>query len=187
MRRALASGCILAWIAVTGSACATRVRVDFDHTEDFARYRTWDWNRSGEWFATTATGVDRGLDALVRDAVARGLEKRGFSRTKVGRPDFLVAYHVSLERVLVRRLETPATQTVSSHHRDGSFEVTASTVTHELYETGTFVLLVADAGNLQKVWRATAVRRVRESFRPQAEGVVSAVLDRFPAAADLWF
>jgi hypothetical protein len=187
MRRALASGFILAWIAMAGSGCATRIRVELDRREDFARYRTWDWSRRAEGEAAAATGVDPGLEALVRDAVVRGLERRGFARTKVGRPDFLVAYHVSLERELVRRMETPAMQTVSSHHRDGSFEVTASTVTVEMYETGTFVLVVADAGDLKGVWRATAVRRVRESFRPEAEAVVFEVLERFPSAADAWF
>jgi hypothetical protein len=122
---------------------------------------------------------------LVRGAIERELTERGYERTVVGRPDFLVGYQLTLERQMVRRMETPAMQTLSGFHREGGFEVTASKFSFELYETGTFVLVVADAGNRRRVWRATAIRRVRESFAVRAQRVVSEVFDRFPSA--VWF
>ena len=183
MRRTFASGLFLIWIAGAGAGCATDVRVDFDPAKDFSSYRTWDWLRPGWEVAPAPSGVDRGLEALVRGAIQRELQERGYERTTVGRPDFLVAYHLTLERELVRRMETPAMQTLSSPHREGGFEVTASRVTLQLYEKGTLVLVVADGGDQQRVWRGIAVRRVRESFRTRAVGVVSEVFDRFPAAA----
>jgi hypothetical protein len=185
MRRALAWGLFFAGIALAGSGCATGLRIDFDRPDGFSRYRTWDWLPPGWDEAPAASAVDRGLEALVRVAIVRGLRERGYQRTGVGRPDFLVAYHLTLERELVRRMETPAMQTLSGFHREGGFEVTASKFTFELYETGTLVLVVADGGNQRRVWRATAVRRVRESFHTRAERVVLEVFDRFPSAA--WF
>lgn len=185
MRCAFASGLLFAGIALAGSGCATDVRVDPYRTESFARYRAWDWLPPEGEGASGKSGVGAPLEMLVRGAIERELVERGYERTLVGRPDFLVGYQLTLERQLVHRMETPAMQTVSSFHREGGFEVTASKFTFELYETGTFVLVVADAGNRQRVWRATAVRRVRESFAMRAERVVSEVFDRFPSAA--WF
>jgi hypothetical protein len=185
MRRAVASGLFVAGIALAGSGCATDIRIDVDRPEDLSTYRSWDWLPVQWEAAPAARGVDRGLEALVRGAIVRGLLERGYRRTSVGRPDFLVAYHVTLQRELVLRTETPAMQTLAGFHREGGFEITASRFSVERYETGTLVLVVADAGSQQRVWRATAVRRVRESFRTEAERVVLEVFDRFPSAA--WF
>jgi len=187
MKHALAAGLVLAGIAIAGAGCATDVRVDVDPREDFSGFRTWDWLRPGWPLIPSESGVDRGLEALLRIAVERGLRERGFERTTIGRPDFLVAYHVELERELVRRIETPAMQTLSSPHREGGFEVTASLRTLQAYETGTIVLVVVDAVEQQRVWRGVGVRRVRESFRTRAGEVVAEILEHFPAAAGAWF
>jgi uncharacterized protein DUF4136 len=183
MRRALASGLLLAWVALAGVGCATDVRVDFDPGEDFSSYRTWDWLRPSWQGNPLVSGVDRGLESLVRLSIESGLRARGYERSSVGQPDFLVAYHLTLERELVRRLETPAMQTLSSPHREGGFEVTASRPTLQLYETGTLVVVVANAGDLQRVWRGIGIRRVRDSFKTRAERVVSDLVSRFPAVS----
>jgi len=187
MRRALASSLLFASVVVAGSGCATQVQVNLDRREDFSHYRTWDWMHPGAEPAAARSGIDRGLELLVRGSIVRGLLDRGYARTTVGRPDFLVAYDLTLARELVRRLETPAMQTLSSPHREGGFEVTASRLVIERYETGTFVLAVSDGGNLRSVWHATAIRRVRDSFLPRVEEVVSEVFERFPPAAEAWF
>jgi len=183
MRRALASGLLVAWLALAGFGCATDVRVDFDPSEDFSSYRTWDWLRPSWQGNPLESGVDRGLESLVRLAIEGELRERGYERTRVGQPDFLVAYHLTLERELVRRMETPAMQTLSSPHREGGYEVTASRPTFQLYEKGTLVLVVADAGDQQRVWRGIGIRRVRDSFKTRAELVVSEVFDHFPAVS----
>lgn len=181
MRRALVSGLLVAWLALAGLGCATDVRVDFDPSEDFSRYRTWDWLRPSWQGNPLVSGVDRGLESLVRLAIESELGKRGYEHSSAGQPDFLVAYHLTLERELVRRLETPAMQTLSSPHREGGFEVTASRPTFQIYEKGTLVLVVAKGGDRQRVWRGIGIRRVRDSFKTRAELVVSEVFDRFPA------
>ena len=186
MKRALASGLLLAWIAWLGSGCATKVRVEVDPGQDLSHYRTWDWVRPSWQSVTPAPGVDRVLEALLREAIERELGERGFARATSARPDFLVAYHLTLERELVRGLETPAMQTLVNPHREGGFEVTASRPTLQLYEKGTLVLVVADAGDQRCVWRGIAIRRVRESFKTRAEEVVSDVLARFPSATGSW-
>lgn len=187
MQRALRAGLVIAWFAVAGAGCATDVRVDFDPLEDFSRFRTWDWLRPGLQDDPLATGVDRGLEATLRIAVERELRERGYARATVGRPDFLVAYQVTLERELVQRMETPAMQTLSSPHREGGFEVTASRRTVQAYETGTIVLVVIDGEGRDRVWRGVGIRRVRESFRPRAARVVAEIFERFPANAAAWF
>ena len=187
MKRALASGLLLAWFAGLGSGCATDVRVEVEPGEDLSSYRTWDWLRPSWQIASPSPGVDRGLEALLRSAIERELRARGYERATNAPADFVVAYHLTLERQLVRRLETPAMQTLVNPHREGGFEVMASRPTLQLYEKGTLVVVVADGRDQQRVWRGVAVRRVRDSFSTRADGVVSEILDRFPAAAGSWF
>ena len=183
MKRTLASGLFWGWIALAGFGCATEVRVNFDPREDFSSYRTWDWLPPGWQVAAAARRVDRGLDAQLRAAIERKLVERGYERAPAGEADFLVTYHLTLERQLVRGVETPAMQTVSSFHREGGYEVTASKPTLQLYEQGTLVLDVADGQERQLVWRGIGIRRVRDSFGIRADDVVSEVFDRFPPEA----
>ena len=178
MRRALTAGILLAWIALGASGCATSVEVEFDAVEDFSGYRTWSWLPPG--WPTPRDRVGRDLHHQVRAAIERGLEARGYALAQPAEADFFVTYHLTLERQLVEAIETPAMQTLSTHHREGGYEVTASRRTLQLYEEGTLVLDVADGQDRQLVWRGVGTRRVRESFGIRADDVVSALLDRFP-------
>lgn len=180
MKRALAAGFVLSWILLGASGCATRIQVEFDEREDFSGYRTWSWLPRGWGIAAPGERIDRGLHLKLRAAIERELEARGYARATPEEADFFVTYHLSLERQLVQAVETPAMQTLSTHHRDGGYEVTASRRTFQLYEQGTLALDVAEAKDRQLVWRGVATRRVRESFGARADDVVSALVDRFP-------
>jgi len=178
VERKRARGLALAVLAAAGLGCATTVRVDFDPHEDFASYRTWAWLPRG--WEVPASDVDPELDALLRGAIERELAARGFSQAGELTPDFLVTYHLRIQHQLVRGIETPAMQTLSSPHRDGGYEVVASRPSVLPYELGTLVLDVAEARERQLVWRGIGTRRVRTSFKRRAEAVVTEIFEAFP-------
>ena len=167
-------------LAAAGLGCATSVRVVFDPHEDFADYRTWAWLAPSFEVSSRRNHVEPSLDALLREAVERELAARGFERAQEEPPDFLVTYHLRVQLQLVQGLETPAMQTVSSYHREGGFEVTASRPTVQSYEQGTLVLDVADGRERQLVWRGIGTRRVRNSFKERADDVVAEIFEAFP-------
>src|SRR5262245_28097935 len=178
--RKRARGLAFAVLAAAGLGCATTVRVDFDPAEDFASYRTWAWLPRDWEVPASASDVDPELDALLRVAIERELAARGFSQAGELTPDFLVTYHLRIQRQLVRAIETPAMQTLSNPHRDGGYEVVASRPSVLPYELGTLVLDVAEARERQLVWRGIGTRRVRTSFKRRAEAVVTEIFEAFP-------
>jgi hypothetical protein len=169
-----------ALLAAAGLGCATSVRVAFDPAEDFSAYRTWAWLPRGFEVPASRSRVSPELDALLRGAVERELAARGYVRAAEEPPDFLVTYHLRIELEIFHGIETPAMETVSSYHREGSFEVTASRPVTQFYERGTLVLDVADGRERQLVWRGIGIRRVRNSFRSRAEAVVADIFEAFP-------
>lgn len=180
MERKRARGLAFAVLAAACLGCATSVRVDFDPREDFASYRTWAWLPRGWDVAASGSDVDPELDALLRGAIERELAARGYAQAGEVTPDFLVTYHLRLRRQLVRAIETPAMQTLSSPHREGGYEVTKSQNRLQPYELGTLVLDVAEAREKQLVWRGIGTRRVRTSFKRRAEAVVADIFAAFP-------
>src|SRR5262245_29919982 len=181
VERKRARGFAFAVLVAAGLGCATTVRVDFDPDEDFARYRTWAWLPRG--WEVPASDVDPELDALLRGAIERELAARGFSQAGELTPDFLVTYHLRIQHQLVRGIETPAMQTLSSPHREGGYEVVASRPSVLPYELGTLVLDVAEARQRQLVWRGIGTRRVRTSFKRRAEAVVGEIFEEFPPSS----
>ena len=180
MERKRARGLAFAVLAAACLGCATSVRVDFDPREDFASYRTWAWLPRSWEVAASKSRVDPELDALLRGAIERELGVRGFVQAGESPPDFLVTYHIRVQRQLLRVLETPAMETLTNPHREGGYEVQTSKAMLYPYEVGTLVLDVAEARERQLVWRGIGTRRVRTSFKRQAEDVVAELVAAFP-------
>ena len=114
-------------------------------------------------------------------AIEKRLQEKGYSKAARGAADFLVLYHLSLERKL-------DTTTINAPYTGGTseWEVHRTAPTHEVveYAEGTLVIDVLDNRTRRLVWRGTA--RGRHSNVPQAHYVeqrVSEVLDRFPPPA----
>jgi hypothetical protein len=178
------------WLAVASvgwMACAGQVAVEFDPTENFSGYRTWDWlPRRSE--PLDVEGIDaQGLHELILAEVERALELRGYPRSAPSEgevPDFYVTYHVRIRRELVLVTETPATQFLPSFHASPSYVVSAVEQRIQAFEASTLAIDVADGHDKQLVWRGAYERRVRGSFRPHLKAAVDHILERFPPVAE---
>jgi len=170
----------LALALVVGAGCVNGLRVEFDPSEDFAGYRSWDWLPAGfeERAASRALAPD--LDARLRAAIERELAARGFERATGGAPDFYVGYHADVETQLVRATETPAMQTLSSLHQTPSFEISAPEKSLRRFDEGTLALDVADGHDRQLVWRGIQTGRWRNGLGGRIDALVADLLERFP-------
>jgi hypothetical protein len=175
-----ASGLIVLFLAATCIACATRVEVEFDPQADFSGYHTWAWLPPAQQAEKARRVDDPDLDAIVRSCVERELADRGYRQAAQQPPDFYVTYHVEVVREIEIHTETPASQTLSSHHDSPSYTVTASERRLRVYEKGTLAVEIFDGRQRQPVWHGVETRKVRRSFEPQVAAAVAKILEQFP-------
>jgi hypothetical protein len=160
-------------------ACAShQVGVAYDPDEDFSALQTFAWFPQG-----TRTQIENAARYPKHyEATDRTIEKRlvekGYSKAAPGAADFLVLYHLALERKLDVR-------TINAPYKGGTseWEVHHTVPTEQIveYAEGTLVIDVVDARTRRLVWRGTAGGRHDEVPQPQyVEQRVSEVLAQFP-------
>lgn len=145
---------IVALAVMATGVFAQHVTFDFDRRTDFTRFRTYAW-------VTGHDLPDSFNHQRVTAAVNRQLILRGLTVVPVtDRPDVLVAYHASFDRDL--RITG-----FSSGWGGYRFGAARSGVarTDEIL-TGTLAVDVVDARTNLIVWRATAVKEINPSARP---------------------
>lgn len=159
---------LLAAGALAAASCSSmNAFSDFDPSADFGSYKAWDWMPEPE----KPNPDPRLNDAMVRgqfqSAIAEELLRRGY-KNALTNPDFLVAYHLSLEAKL--RMEVVNEYYGYDYH--GNYGSTWGSARHgqaalpEDYEQGTLLLDVLDAKTRQLVWRGTVQAEVYPGLEP---------------------
>lgn len=180
MRRAAAVGALLALPLL---ACATiEVSSDWNPDADFSRLHAWSWLPQAQPVSGDPRLDSALLDQRIRSAVESELGARGFAKAETAAADFLVAYHVALERKLVATTIDDFYGGVGYHHwpRPGYTQ----TYVHE-FEVGTLMLDVLDPRSRELIWRGTAQAEIIPDATPEErearvrEGV-RRILERFP-------
>jgi hypothetical protein len=177
MRRSRATANLLtALTAAAALACAGfQVSVDYDPDEDFSSLRTF------AWYGPPSSGTavrHKDLWQLVRPKIEWTLKQKGYTRAARASADFLVNYHLSLER----RFDT---RTINAPYRTSGNEWEVHrTVRKDVvveYDIGTLVIDVLDPRTRRLVWRGTANKRLeRDPNAQDVEGSIATVLARFP-------
>ena len=179
-------------LATLVSGCSTlEVSYDYDPKADFSGLSTYQWLDEPQ----KPTGDPR-IDGntILRDrihlAVDSELRARGFTKVSAD-PDFLVAYHVSLDR-------RQSVQTLNSYYgygpgwgygygaayRPGFWGGAPETYVYE-YEEGTLILDIVDPKNKELMWRGSATDEVSfkstpEKDQTQLNKAVQELLEHFP-------
>lgn len=177
--------------ALTG--CSTmEINTDFDPSANFSDLKTYAWIDEPRK-PTGDPRIDDNpfLEGRVHAAVERELGAKGFVLDESGTPDFLIAYHVSLDQKRsVQHLNDyygygPGWGYSYPRARPpGYFGTTSSTYVYE-YEEGTLILDIVKPEGRQLIWRGAARDEVRFSNTPAKESgqlneAVARMLKRFP-------
>jgi hypothetical protein len=132
------------------------------------------------------------LNKLVRDDIDAELARRGYVHSTDGRPDFLVAYHATLnKKVSVETLDQS-----SGYEPNYSFDYGMRVAPHEdrqavgrkyvdTFNEGTLIIDVVNPKTKQLIWRGTAVDEVNLKNSPERrqakiKEAVKKILDQFP-------
>ncbi|HXC18134.1 MAG TPA: DUF4136 domain-containing protein [Holophagaceae bacterium] len=149
MRPLRLSTAIPALLLLTG--CASSVRYDYDVSQDFSRYKTFDLYAPGKR-GKNKGGDDPLMDTRIRMAVAAELQGKGFSREEVADPDFLVAcYPVFHTRHY--RTTTRVGFGGGGWYRPWGYRVGTSFSQTHAYREGSLIIEIVDARTNQLVWQ----------------------------------
>ena len=182
---------IIALSLVVAGCSTMEINYDADPKANFSGLKTYDWLDEPQ----KPTGDPRIDDNTilrnrVHTAVDAALSARGFRKVSSD-PDFLVAYHVSLDR-------QQSVQTLNSYYgyspgwgygygasyRPGYWAGAPETYVYE-YEEGTLILDVVDPKNKELMWRGSAQDEVNfkstpEKAQAQINEAVNGMLEHFP-------
>ena len=174
------------------AACSTlEVSYDYDPKASFTGLKSYGWLKEPQK-PTGDPRIDGNtiLKNRIHESVDAELAARGFRKVE-NDPDFLVAYHVSLDR---RR----SVQTLNSYYgygpgwgygygaayRPGYWAGAPETYVYE-YEEGTLILDIVDPKNRELMWRGSAQDEVHFTATPekdqsQLHEAVNKMLENFP-------
>ncbi len=149
-------------LGIAAAGCSSmNVYSDFDPSNDFRSYRTWDWLPESDEQIADPRLQDAAVRGRIESALAEELLARGF-RLSLENPDFFVAYHASLDSALEM-------QVVNEHYGysyQGSYgstwgpAVQGQTALPREFERGTLLVDVLDGRSRQLVWRGTVQAEV---------------------------
>jgi hypothetical protein len=168
-------------VSLLGVACATSLEISVDESQDFSRYRTWDWLPGAARTIDAPTPHSGGLDRDLARLVERELERRGFERVR-READLRVGAGLKVRSEVVKVFETGAVEQVSSHHESPSYEVQATVERRETHQRSRLAVVAIDARRGKVVWRGTLEERLRGPVSPELKRMVAELLDHFPPA-----
>lgn len=174
MSRAMRAPVIV--LAALISGCSSmKISYDVDPQANFAGLKTYQWIKEPP-IPTGDPRIDGNtiLATRIQEAVDTGLAARGF-RTVASDPDFLVAYHVSLDR-------RQSVQTLNRYYgygpgwgygygasyRPGYWAGAPETYVYE-YEEGTLILDIVNPKNKELMWRGSAQDEVHFTSTPEKD------------------
>ncbi len=179
MKRSAIFGCVA--LALAGCA-AIEVSSDWKPDADFSRLHAWAWLPQARPVSGDPRLDSALLDARIRSAVEGELGARGLAKVGEAHADFLVAYHIALER----RIEAT---TIDDYYggvgyRHWSRPGYSHTYVFEL-EVGTLMLDVLDPRSRELIWRGTAKAEIVPDAAPEQREArireaVRRMLERFP-------
>ena len=187
----MARAMVIVMAALVAGCSTIETSHDYDPKANFAGLKTYQWlNEPQKLTGDPRIDGNTILASRIHEAVNTELAARGFRKVSSD-PDFLVAYHVSLDK---RR----SVQTLNSYYgygpgwgygygasyRPGYWAGAPETYVYE-YEEGTLILDIVNPENKELIWRGSAQDEVHfkstpEKDQTQLNEAVHKMLEKFP-------
>jgi hypothetical protein len=180
---------LLAWIGVSlialNGCTHIRVSADWDPSVSLREFRTFAW-LPGSQRETGNVRLDNPLlDKRIRRAINQQLQIQGYSEAPASGADFLLGYHLSLDRKL--QVNTINDYYGYGYRRygywGGGYGGSRTYVTE--YDVGILIIDMVERAANELVWRGTGATRVRDESTPaeadrSVARVVAKILEQFP-------
>src|SRR5258705_7113258 len=142
-------------IAVAGlwAACTTApVAVSYDRSEDFSKYRTWDWIDGAAIVVHTLDDPPK-VQAQPASLIERGLRERGLER-EAGAAELRVAALLVVKRTYQVFRRARAMETLHSNHDVGTYEVQGDVMDRRAVDRCRLAIYVTGPHQERLVWQA---------------------------------
>jgi hypothetical protein len=173
-------------LIVLGGCSTMQVHSDYDPSASFVHLKTYAWNAATKKVTGDPRLDDPSLDKRIREITELQLATQGYTKASGGTPDFLVGYHVALEKKL-------AVSTMNDYYGyragwgwsygAGTGTVTPESYTYE-YEQGSLIIDVVNPKTHDLMWRGSAQAEVnRKRGNEQLTEAIRRILELFPPRA----
>ena len=171
-------------LLVAFAGCSTmQVHSDYDPGASFVGLKTYDWEKAAKKVTGNPRLDDPALDQRIRGLIESQLATQGYTKVSGGTPDFLVGYHVALEKKL-------AVSTMNDYYGyragwgwsygAGTGTMMPQSYTYE-YEQGSLIIDVVNPKTHELMWRGSAQAEVnRKKGNEQLTEAIKRILERFP-------
>jgi hypothetical protein len=129
--------------AMTISAFADRVTVDYNHSDNFSKIRTYSWSA-----VHTTNSI---WDARVKEAINKQLAAKGWTELPTGGDVALIA----VEKISVQQQYNTVYDGFGGRRWGGMGD---STLSVDNYKVGTLIVTMFDDHSRQLIWKATSDR-----------------------------
>ncbi|MDX1486904.1 MAG: DUF4136 domain-containing protein [Acidiferrobacterales bacterium] len=173
---------LLSFVALGG--CSTmQVHSDYDPAASFDGLQTYDWVKTETNPTADPRLSDPLLDKRIRELVEKQLATQGYDRSSTGTADFMVGYHVAVEKKL-------AVSTMNDYYGyragwgwsygAGTGRVMPESYVYE-YEQGSLIIDIVNPKTRELMWRGSAQAEVNQKRgAEQLAEAVERILERFP-------
>ena len=176
----------LAVLCIVIAACAgptINSLHDPEALSDFARYKTYAWQRS----PGTDTRVNPAVGPLVVSAADEALAAKGYRLAATDTSDFVIAWQLTIEaKQQVSQIDVAPSARAPGGRFPGGSPMPYQTVplTREFNE-GTLILDIIDSPTQRHVWRGWAQGEIQKTVEPgvrekRIREAVRKILDEFP-------
>jgi hypothetical protein len=169
-------------LALVAGCSSMQVDADWNTNTRFDAFSSWGWLPREAPPPGSGVTADPLLRQRIEAAIEDVLAGRGYALAEQAPPDFLVAYHVAVERKLEAR-------TLYSGYNTGVWIGPMWSETYiDEYQLGTLLIDVIEPTRKEVVWRGRAQARVQEWSSPEqrearVREAVEKVLAKFPPPA----
>lgn len=149
MSLSLKSGFAIVALVLLLTACATPIEVDYDTARDFSRLRGYAWGAEAPSAKQDPVLYNALTDKRVRQSADNVLTARGFQRVDPASADFLVTYHLGIEK----KLDTSRVGLGVGYGWSNSSVMMGDGLDIEQYEEESLLIDVLDARTRALIWR----------------------------------
>ncbi len=181
--------CVVFSVVFAGCTSLVNVQTESGDSANLTGLKTYDWLQTNTPPAESVRVNNSEVVGLVRDAVEKSLQKKGYTRDEAGNPDFVVTWFGAIEAKVKK-------ESIDHFYRTTGYGAVATQLAPKKegavimeYEEGTILIDVLNPKSHETIWRGSGTDRLLKEMN-EAEAatyinrMVGQILKDFPRSTN---